>query len=57
MGGRISDVGSPRPREVKKDRQDKAEEEEEEEVEVAHVLVMVVVGFQRNCTARCRRGL
>lgn len=50
MGGRISDVGSPRPREVKTDRQDKAEEEEEDDDEeevVVYVYVceIVVVGF------------
>lgn len=46
VGGRVSDEGPLRPREVKKDkRKDKAEKEE------------VVVGCQRNCTARCRRGL
>lgn len=32
VGGRISDIGSSRPREVKKDRQGKAEEEAEEVV-------------------------
>lgn len=37
MGGRISDIGSLRPREVKKDRQDKAEDEE-----MVMVLVLVV---------------
>lgn len=37
MGGRISDTGSLRPREVKKDRQDKAEDEE-----MVMVLVLVV---------------